>query len=152
MKTSSESAVQQPLGRILSQLGRNYLRQLNTELSYLDIDRNYYALLLINEGKGNITQNELAAKLESDKVSMVRIIDYLTEKGYVNRIRSSSDKRKYCLTLTPKGIQAIPGIKEAIQKATTVALCGMEASQIAFFMQSLDIIKSNLKKANNTAL
>ena len=50
------------------------LHALNEKLIELDIKRNYYALILIEEGQGKLTQQELAVLLESDKVSVVRIV------------------------------------------------------------------------------
>jgi len=126
----------QPLGRMLSRLGKSYLQLLNSRLNFLDIQRNYYALLLIELGESNITQNELAQQLETDKVSIVRIIDHLSAKGYVNRIRSSKDRRKYCLTLTDKAI----------------AFEGMSETRKSAFYLTLNTIKNNLQKAKITGI
>ena len=73
--------IEQPVGRMLSGLGKGYLHLLRTKLQHLDIDRNYYALVLIESNDGIITQQELALILDTDKVSIVRIIDYLSGKG-----------------------------------------------------------------------
>jgi MarR family transcriptional regulator, transcriptional regulator for hemolysin len=144
--------IQQPVGRILSMVGKSYLRLLNTRLSYLDIERNYFALLLIEQGEGEITQNELASQLETDKVSIVRIIDYLAAKGYVNRTRSSTDKRKYCLTLTEKARNVLPGIRNSMTEVTAVALDGLTEEQKSAFYMTIDSIKKNLRKANTNGI
>jgi MarR family transcriptional regulator, transcriptional regulator for hemolysin len=140
----------QPLGRILSHLGNNYLQQLNSRLNYLDIERYYYALLLIESRE--ITQNELAIRLETDKVSVVRIIDYLASKGYVDRVKSLGDRRKYCLTLTDKAKEAIPGIKKSLDEVTSVAFEGLSEAEKDGFYAALDTIKNNLRKANTTGI
>jgi DNA-binding MarR family transcriptional regulator len=142
----------QPIGRILSRLGKNYLHLLNTQLNYLDIERNYFALLLIEFGDSKITQQELAHELETDKVSIVRIIDYLAEKGYVDRVQSPTDRRKYCLTLTDKAKKALPGIKKSLNEVTTAAFEGISESRKSAFYSTLETIKNNLKKANITGL
>lgn len=142
----------QPFGRILSRLGKNYLQLLNARLNYLDLERNYYALLLIEQGESKITQNELARQLETDKVSIVRIIDYLSAKGYVDRVKSPDDKRKYCLTLTEKAIEALPGIKKSVKEVTGTVFKGFSENQEKDFYLALEIIKNNLKKANSTGL
>jgi DNA-binding MarR family transcriptional regulator len=142
----------QPVGRLLSRLGKSYLHQLNAKLKSLDIDRNYYALLLIEQGQGEITQNELAQLLETDKVSIVRVIDYLAAKGYVERIKSISDRRKYCLTLTEKAKKAIPGIKKSINEITSAGFEGLTDTQKSAFYLTLETIKNNLSKANNSGI
>ena len=148
MKITPDKNSRQPLGRILSRIGKLYLHLLNARLNYLDIDRNYYALLLIELGEGKITQNELACQLETDKVSIVRIIDYLAAKGFVNRVRSATDKRKYCLILTNKAKKALPGIKESLDEVTSMAFEGLDEAQESAFYLTLDTIKNNLRKAN----
>jgi len=149
MENNPDIYTLQPVGRMLGLLGKSFLHLLNAKLHYLDIERNYYALLLIEHGESNITQNELARQLETDKVSIVRVIDYLGEKGYVNRVPSPTDKRKYCLTLTQKAIEALPGIKKAMKEVTETVFEGLSEAQKEVFYQTLDTIKHNLKKVNN---
>jgi MarR family transcriptional regulator, transcriptional regulator for hemolysin len=150
MENNPDIHTQQPVGRILSRLGKGFLHLLNARLNYLDIERNYYALLLIELGESKITQNELARQLETDKVSIVRIIDHLAAKGYVDRVRSSTDKRKYCLTLTDKAKKAIPGIKESLDDVTATAFHGLSETSKAEFLLTLDTIKRNLKNADGS--
>ena len=139
-----EILVKQPLGRFLSGTGKKFLNALNAELKNFDNGRYFYAMLLIERGKGNITQQELAEFLESDKVSVVRIINYLSNKGYVQRLKNSSDKRKYGLNLTPKAEKEIPRIKEAIEEVTQKAFKGLPVEKIEELYDTLNIIRYNL--------
>ena len=141
-----------PLGKVFTLTGKSFLHLLNEKLSYLDIDRDYYALILIEAGNGNLTQNELAGMLETDKVSVVRIVDYLTLKGYVKRQENAADKRKYCLTLTEKARETLPEIKRSMQESTETAFTGLSESQQTTFLSLLGQIKNNLSKAKNTGL
>lgn len=125
---------------------------LNEKLNYLDIERDYFALMLIEQGEGNLTQKDLASQLETDKVSVVRIVDYLSAKGYVDRVESSVDRRKYCLTLTAKAKETLPGIKKSMQEITATAFEGLTGSQQREFMSTLGQIKQNLSKAKNISL
>lgn len=140
----------QPLGRILSHTGRSFLHLINKKLNHLDIERSFYALILIDLGEGELTQKELACQLETDKVSIVRIVDYLAGKGYVKRVRSSVDRRKYCLTLTTKAKEILPGIKTSMKEVTAIAFHGLTELQQTAFLSVLGIIKDNLSNANNT--
>ena len=144
MKKIPDKYTKQPLGRLFSSIGRTLLNALNVRLHNLDIERNYYALILIEEGNGKITQQELADLLESDKVSVVRIIDYLSNKGYVKRIKDSSDKRKYRLTSTNKAKKALPIIKKAIEEITQNALKELSRKKIEKLYNTLNSIKNNL--------
>lgn len=134
----------QPLGKFLSGIGKRFLHILNVELNHLDIKRNYYALMLIEEGKGNMTQQDLADLLESDKVSIVRIVDYLTETGYVKREKVAADRRKYGLTLTEKAKKELPVIKKTMNKVIQKALKGLSTQEIDVLYKTLNIINKNL--------
>jgi len=138
--------LEQPLGRMLSGLAKGYLHLLRVKLRHLDIDRNYQALVLIESNDGNITQQELAELLDTDKVSIVRVIDYLSEKGYVQRIRKTEDRRKHRLILTAKAKLAIPEIKQSFAEINEIVLKGLNPSQVSELVETIKKIKSNLNK------
>jgi len=94
MGKTVEAPIIEPVGHIASNIHRMFLTILNIYLADVDIDRFYYPILLIEASKGNLTQQELAGKLGCDKVQVVRIIDYLSEKGYVTRVKNTRDRRK----------------------------------------------------------
>jgi len=135
---------EQPLGRMLSLLGKSYLSLLRIRLQHLDIDRYYYALVLIGRQDGIITQQELALLLDSDKVSIVRIIDYLSGKGYVKRMPKPDDRRKHSLLLTEKGKRAIPEIEKSFSDLNEFVLNGLEKKQITELNLTISKIKQNL--------
>jgi MarR family transcriptional regulator, transcriptional regulator for hemolysin len=136
--------IEQPLGRMLSGLGKGYLHLLRTKLQHLDIDRNYYALVLIEGQEEEVTQQELALLLDTDKVSIVRVVDYLSEKGYVKRVRKADDRRKHNLILTEKARQALPEIKKSFNEINEFALNGFNSSQISELAESIQKIKRNI--------
>jgi MarR family transcriptional regulator for hemolysin len=135
----------EPFGRKMDKIGRMFQVKLQDDLSYLDIERSFYPLLLIEAGNG-ITQQELATKLNCDKVQVVRIIDYLSSNGYVERVQNPNDKRKYELAITPKANSYLPDIKKSISCITSTAMQGLSEEQITAFHHTLSIIESNLIK------
>jgi MarR family transcriptional regulator for hemolysin len=148
MEIKPQNNIEQPLGRILSHIGKSFLHLLNAKLNHIDIERNYYALILIENTKRSITQQELAELLNTDKVSVVRIIDYLSGKGYVKRVKNVSDRRKYCLVLTSKAEKEIIVIKKVLAETTEIAFKGLKKFQITEFYNTIGIIKNNLNKNN----
>ena len=137
---------EQPLGRMLSGLGKGYLHLLRARLHHLDIDRNYHALVLIESKDGRITQQELALLLDTDKVSIVRVIDYLSDKGYVQRIPNTEDRRKHSLLLTTKAKLALPEIKQSFTDINELVLKGLNNSQVSELTEAIKKIKNNLKE------
>jgi DNA-binding MarR family transcriptional regulator len=140
------SQIEQPLGRMLSVLGKGYLHLLRARLQHLDIDRNYHALVLIESNDGSITQQELAVLLDTDKVSIVRVIDYLSDKGYVQRLRKTEDRRKHSLVLTSKAKLALPEIRKSVTELNEIVLKGLSSSQVSELAETIKKIKSNLQE------
>ncbi|MBP1615085.1 MAG: regulatory protein MarR [Bacteroidetes bacterium] len=143
-----ENLIREPIGRVMGRIGRKFLGNLQKDLSHLDIERSFYPLLLIEIGEGKLSQQELAIKLSSDKVQVVRIIDYLSINGYVERTQNPEDRRKYELTITDKARRAIPDIKKTIQELSRVAFEGLSQEQINELYSVLEVIEKNLSSHN----
>lgn len=141
---TTEAPIIEPVGHIASNIHRMFLKVLNLQLTHMDIDRFYYAILLVEASSSNLTQQELAGKLGCDKVQVVRIIDYLSEKGYVIRIQNTNDRRKHGLQVTEKAKNFIPDIKKAIQNANALVLNNLSEKKIAELYSTLKIIEKNL--------
>lgn len=135
--------MKEPFGRKMDKIAKMFQARLQNDLKHLDIDRSFYPLLLIEAGNG-ITQQELAHQLLCDKVQVVRIIDYLSSNGYVERIHNQSDKRKYELAITEKARLVLPDIKKALENTTSNAFICLTDSQTDEFYNLLTIIENNL--------
>jgi MarR family transcriptional regulator, transcriptional regulator for hemolysin len=144
MTPTLQSQVEQPLGRMFSFLGKGYLHLLRTRLKHLDIDRNYFALVLIGSHEGEVTQQELAMLLDTDKVSIVRVVDYLSEKGYVRRVKKKDDRRKHSLVLTDKAKLALPEIKKSFSEINEIVLNGLQSSETLELAETIVKIKNNI--------
>jgi len=143
MKLESNVIINEPVERIMGKISKMSQDNLRNILSHLDIDRSFYPLLLIESGKG-ITQQELSRELSCDKVQVVRIIDYLSSNGYVERIPNKTDKRKYELVITEKAVKVIPEIKKALHEVSLVSLKGLSEHQKNELYSMLVTIESNL--------
>ena len=143
MQPSSETVLKEPIGRRLDKISKLFLENLQSHLTHLDIERSFYPLYLIDAGNG-ITQQELAGQLGCDKVQVVRIIDYLSFNGYVERITNKTDRRKYELAITDKARLVMPDVQQALRESTSLALNGLSENQINEFYTTLAIIETNL--------
>jgi MarR family transcriptional regulator, transcriptional regulator for hemolysin len=154
MKNDPKTVIpqEQPVGRALSRAGKNFLFLLNHKLSVLDLERNYYALIIIEKRSGEVTQNELAQELETDKVSVVRIVEYLMKKDLIRKARGEKDRRKYFLFITEKAKAQLPIIKKAINEITEIAFQGLSEQEKAEFLSLLGRIKYNLYQEIHTIL
>ena len=129
----------------MGNISRLFLSSLQKQLSRLDIERSFYPLLLIEAGKGKIIQQELARLLSCDKVQIVRIIDYLSASGYVEKTQDPKDRRKSYLRITPKAETILPDVKKAIKKSTDIATKNMTEEQVNQLFSLIKKIETNLE-------
>ena len=132
----------------MGNISRMFLASLHSYLTELDIKRAYFALLVIEAGKGRLIQQDLAEILSCDKVQVVRIINYLSSLGYVKRGKSPADGRKYNLQITEKAIKHLPDIKKAMKDTTDRALEGLSERRIDELYTTLRIIEKNLRSSS----
>src|SRR5690554_941661 len=103
-----------PLGKLFAILTKQYLSILGSKLNDLPIDRYYFAFWSISNNDGAITSKRLAEILQTDKVLVVRIIKYLTENKFIERIKHPNDKRSFLLHVTTFGRKYVPAIEKAL--------------------------------------
>lgn len=144
----SNNTVEQgfPFTRYLTCISRQYDGAISSRLKHLDINRYYYPLLLIAEDEHRLTQQMLAERLGIDKVSMARMISYLSKKGYISRKKNPTDRREYMLEVTEKGAVSVPQIKKAFCEANRVAFQGLEVEEVGTFLKCVKTIQANLEE------
>src|SRR5215471_9204120 len=87
------------LGRLMLKTARKYIGVLSRNLSHIDIERYFSIIVLLEQSDKPMTQKELAGFLGVDKVTIVRMIDYLTDKNMLERKVNSHDRRERLLEL-----------------------------------------------------
>ena len=137
-----------PLAKHFAAITKKYVGAINEKLQHLGIDRSFYPLVLIAEEKGCITQQMLADKLNIDKVSVVRMIDYLSENDCVMRKKNPYDRREHLLEVTPKGEKLVPAINQAFYNTNCEVLNGLGVEEIHTFLKCIDHIQHNLAKVS----
>jgi MarR family transcriptional regulator for hemolysin len=110
MKTNCEL----PLGKLFGNLAKAYANAYTEKLKGLPIDRYFYALVVIDEYKGDLSQSALAEELMVDKAMVVRMLDYLENNDCIIRKQHPADRRAHLLELTPAAYDLLPKIKQGI--------------------------------------
>jgi DNA-binding MarR family transcriptional regulator len=132
-----------PLSLLFNMLYKKYDHAAEQELCDTDLDRYFYVLGLICKHQ-EITQQCLANCLQIDKATMVRIIDYLTEKGLVKRNPHSEDRRAYIISATAKGIKLAPKIEATFNQLNKLAFNGFSAEEKKMFLELMNRMDNNL--------
>ena len=133
-----------PLGRRLGLVAKGYIGALSKKLSHLGIGHCCPLIVIIDKTSGTLTQQEIADALQLDKTNILRIIDNLSEKGYVKRTEKPDDRRAYIIKLTAKGTKALPEIYKAVKDLNKTALSGLTAKQIKLFYSTIELIGKNI--------
>ena len=136
-----------PLWLQLNRISRRYMDALAAKLGHIGIRRHYFLLVAIGEAEGRATQQELADLLETDKVTMVGILDSLAEAGFIRRTPSKEDRRKHLIVLTPKAERNLPKIRKVIADLNRKALAGLPASLSDQFPAVLAKMRKELENA-----
>lgn len=143
--SEDQPALELPLGRQLAVLGRYYYGALTKKLSHLDIDRYYSLLLLLEQAETPVTQQMLGDQLHIDKASMVRVVDGMTEKGYIRRDVNPCDRRCHHISLTEQGKAILPEIRTAVAELNQAVMHGLSQAEINQFNHVLQLMATNLK-------
>lgn len=121
-----------------------YYGALYNRLANLEIERYYSLVFYLGSIENMQTQQQIANHFKMDKTVLVRVIDYLTEKGYVQRVINPNDRRAYFIQLTDLAKEKLPIIKNAINDVNKIAFNGFSEEHIAIFTSQLMHVKNNL--------
>ena len=113
----------------MARISKVYLSTLSALMSDHNIERHFAAITYLYENNGLLTQNELAIAIKKDKVSTMRSVDYLCERGFLIRKKDKTDRRCYLLEVTKKGIELIPVLEAAIVKTNEILLAGLSVEE-----------------------
>lgn len=100
----------------------------------------FAAMSKLSEG-AEISQNQLGRMTAMDPATIKGVIARLEERGMVERRPDPDDQRRVRVRLTPKGLEAIPGLIEkarAITAATLSPLSREEAERLLGLLARLD--------------
>jgi DNA-binding MarR family transcriptional regulator len=70
-----------------------------------------FSALLLARANPGIAQIEIANQLGIDKASVVSLVDRMEDSGWVTRRRSTEDRRRQGIFLTPAGVKVCKSLK-----------------------------------------
>lgn len=134
-----------PFGRVFGELAKEYVGIFTRSLEHLPINRYFYALVVIDNYKGDLSQTTLGDELYLDKASVVRMLDYLEQNKCIKRCPNPTDRRAHILHLTDKARKMIPDIKQAIQNSNMACLKNLPERNITEFEVELETVRQSLQ-------
>jgi len=134
------------LGYNIGKAGHLTINAFHRRLQPLGLDLTLQQLGMLHyiSSCGDSNQQELAEIAEKDKSAVLRSIDILERKGYVNRIADPNDRRKNIIKITPKA-------DDILQQVEPHFLAHMEAMTANIPQELLDECVLTLKKIHENA-
>lgn len=91
-----------------------------------------------------ITQSELAKKLDLGKVALGSLIDRLEAAGMVERRGDAADRRAKLIVVTAAGRAALSQLRELASTTNDIVLAGLSARDIEITARTLKRMKANV--------
>lgn len=112
-------------------------RDFMAAVSELELTQKQTATLWLISANAGVSQVSVAAALDMDRATMMSITDRLEERGLVIRKRSSVDRRKQELYLTPAGISRLRKVKTRIAEHEARVKALFKPAELAALLESL---------------
>ncbi|CDG64649.1 MAG: hypothetical protein PWQ15_1493 [Methanobacterium sp.] len=141
-----------PFRGIVSIITRNHYIFMNNELKHLDLTEGQVPCLLALSKNVGITQDDLSRMFHIDKGAIARAIRKLEEKRMVNKVQDPSNRRRYLLSLTPKGKEVIPVILEAEKNWENNIFKGFSPEEQRIIIEGMKKLAENSLKNFNRCL
>ncbi|CEA14809.1 MAG: MarR family transcriptional regulator [Methanobacterium formicicum] len=132
-----------PFRGIVSIVTRNHYIFMNHELKHLELTEGQVPCLMVLSKKGGITQDDLSRMFHIDKGTIARAIKKLEEKGMVNKVQDPVNRRRYLLSLTPRGEQVVPVILQAEKKWEDLIFQGFSDEERSLIQEGMRRLAEN---------
>jgi DNA-binding MarR family transcriptional regulator len=134
---------EESIGFLLKRVGAQFTVTVDRELAQFDMTHAQLGIFLkLLHGCAN-TAADLARDVMMDTGAMTRALDRLEEKGFIQRTRSSEDRRVVQVELTPKGRQLADRMTQVVVDSLNHHLRGFSAAEVAQFKDFLRRVIAN---------
>ena len=133
------------LSRLISILHNQKNSYMNVQLKAFGLSHGQAITLKIIYEENNIKQEDLNKRLQIDKSEVTRILKTLEDKGFIIKKTAKEDKRNHVLSLTSKGKELYPKIKDVIKETTEMMIKDIDQNELILLEELLLKMKMNLE-------
>lgn len=142
--------------RLLSLLPRNYWRLRNvidTHLEPMGLSSGQWRpLLLLNDAPGPMTQVQLARALGLESPTVVRLLDRLTEKGWILRRNCPGDRRAYHVELTDVARRLCADIEKVLTRLRATVLADFSKAELELAVSLMERMQARLESMDEAGI
>jgi MarR family transcriptional regulator for hemolysin len=144
--SSQQAAVGRTFGFLVQDVARLLKRHFErrAQQAGLPITRRQAGVLIHISRREGVSQAEIAALLDIEPISLVRMLDKLCEEGLVERHAHPTDRRVRTLWLTPAARPVLARILEIDQEIRAEAFAGLPPGTRDALIDTLAVVKDNL--------
>lgn len=128
---------------------RNYWRLRNVIDAHLEplglSSGQWRPLLLLNEASGPMTQVQIARALGLESPTVVRLIDRLTEKGWILRRSCPGDRRAYHVELTDAARRVCADIEKILMRLRAAVLADFTKAELELAVSFMERMHARLE-------
>ena len=104
-----------------------------------------YGVLMVLQGAPDIDQSRLARALAFDKVTVLRVLRGLEERGLVRRDVSASNRRQMSVRLTPQGQRLLKKAEQPVRQAYQRLMAPLSPAQSQQLIDLLQLLTHQLQ-------
>ncbi|MGG6897091.1 MULTISPECIES: MarR family winged helix-turn-helix transcriptional regulator [Rhizobium] len=135
------------LGFVLHDVARLLRKRFEQRAKDLGLTRSQWQTLAYLANNEGIHQAGLAEMLEIEPITLVRILDKLSERGLVERRQHPSDRRSWLLYMREEARPLIDAMRDIGDQTRKEALDGVSPEDRDRLYELLTLMKSNLLNA-----
>jgi DNA-binding MarR family transcriptional regulator len=125
------------IGQLLRLAHQRAARAFAQALAPLEIDGRLFGVLSALGRLGPATQATLVTALDTDKSAMLRTVDDLEQRGFVERQPVPGDRRARVIVLTPAGRECLAAAEKIARQAAADLFSAMSADEMATMRDTL---------------
>jgi DNA-binding MarR family transcriptional regulator len=114
---------------LLHHLARLTRLRMESALAPLGLRPRHLVALTVLRDHGSPTQQALAAALQTDRTVLIGLLNELETDGLILRRRSTEDRRRHFVELTPEGARRLAEAEAALADAEDEVLSALDAEQ-----------------------
>ena len=112
----------------------------------IDITVDQWILLKAIYQNDGSSQYEIAASTFKDAPTVTRILDILSDKGLIERVANSGDRRKFDIKITKRGLRQVKEILPIVESFRAISWYGLTKKQLGQMIDLLNVVFENLEK------
>ncbi|MGL6200691.1 MAG: MarR family winged helix-turn-helix transcriptional regulator [Lachnospiraceae bacterium] len=138
--------IKQSLGYLLNSSARMIKRKLDLELKNYGITTAQWAVLKLLAEENNLSQAEIADKLNADRATSGAVIDKLILKGLLHKELFENDRRSYQVKIMPSAYNIVQEVSLLAENVNRTAMQGLSETEMTVFAQCINKIIANLEE------